>query len=132
MVKRTPLNEIEIHSSGGFASAQSAKSVQAMIPTVIHWNPQWGPVSEEAMAARLRAEGWQVSKYHYPAGTYFPWHTHAEHKKDAVVRGRLRIGWEGGSAVLEPGDMIEIPAGTRHSAEVVGAETVMSLDATRD
>lgn len=102
-----------------------------MIPTVIHWDPQWGPVSEDAMAARLRAEGWQVSKYYYPVGTVFPWHTHAECKKDGVLSGRLRIGWEGGSTVLGPGDMIEIPAGIRHSAEVVGTETVMSLDATK-
>jgi quercetin dioxygenase-like cupin family protein len=33
--------------------------------------------------------------------------------------------------VLEPGDMIEIPAGAVHSAEVVGTETVLSLDATK-
>jgi quercetin dioxygenase-like cupin family protein len=83
------------------------------------------------MRRRLEAEGYQVSKYHYPPGTYFPPHTHSVHKKDTVLRGRLQIGWEGGSAILEPGDMIEIPAGFSHSAEVVGSETVVSLDATR-
>ena len=102
-----------------------------MIPKVIHWDPQWGPISEEAMSRILRAEGFSVSKYHYPSGTYFPMHTHAEDKKDTVLRGRLRIAWESGAAVLEAGDMIEIPAGARHSAEVVGPETVVSLDATR-
>jgi len=100
-------------------------------PSILHWDPAWGPLGEAAMRRRLEAEGYQVAKYHYPPGTCFPPHTHSVHKKDTVLRGRLRIGWEGGAAVLEPGDMIEIPAGFSHSAEVVGAETVVSLDATK-
>lgn len=83
------------------------------------------------MRQRLRAEGYAVSKYHYPPGTYFAPHAHDLDKKDTVLRGQLRIGWEGGSTVLGPGDMVEIPAGFSHSAEVVGAETVVSLDATK-
>jgi len=89
------------------------------------------PLGEAATRRRPEAEGYQLAKYHYPPGTCFPPHTHSVHKKDTVLRGRLRIGWEGGAAVLEPGDMIEIPAGFSHSAEVVGAETVVSLDATK-
>ncbi|MBI4459329.1 MAG: cupin domain-containing protein [Acidobacteria bacterium] len=102
-----------------------------MAPQIIHWNPEWGTLGEEAMRRRLETEGYAVSRYHYPPGTYFPPHTHAVNKKDTVLAGRLKIGWDGGSAVLEPGDMIEIPAGFSHSAEVVGSETVVSLDATR-
>lgn len=102
-----------------------------MNPRIIHWDPAWGPLGEAAMRQRLEVEGYQVSKYHYTPGTYFPPHTHSVHKKDTVLRGRLKIGWEGGSAVLEPGDMIEIPAGFSHSTEVIGTETVVSLDATR-
>ena len=78
-----------------------------------------------------KPKGSHVSLYHYPPGTCFPPHTHAVHKKDAVLRGRLKIGWEGGSVILEPGDMMEIAAGFSHSAEVVGSETVVSLDATK-
>lgn len=33
--------------------------------------------------------------------------------------------------VLEAGDRAEVPAGTRHTAEVLGGEPVVSLDATR-
>ena len=100
-------------------------------PVIVHWDPAWGPLGESAMRARLETEGFHVALYHYPPGTYFPPHTHSVHKKDTVLRGRLKIGWDGGSAVLEPGDMIEIPAGFSHSAEVVGPETVVSLDATK-
>jgi len=83
------------------------------------------------MRRRLEAEGYAVSCYHYPPGASFPEHTHAIDKKDTVLRGRLKIGAEGREFVLEAGDMIEIPAGTLHTAEVVGNETVVSLDATR-
>ena len=100
-------------------------------PGIVHWDPAWGPLGEVAMRRRLEAEGFHVSLYHYPPGTCFPPHTHAVHKKDAVLRGRLKIEWEGGSVILEPGDTMEIPAGFSHSAEVVGSETVVSLDATK-
>lgn len=102
-----------------------------MSPAVIHWDPAWGPLGEQAMRQRLEGEGYQVAKYEYTPGTYFPPHTHSIHKKDTVLRGRLQIGWEGGLVILEPGDMIEIPAGFSHSAEVIGSETVVSLDATK-
>lgn len=104
---------------------------------VIHWDPAWGPVSEKKMRAQLVAAGYHVSLYHYFPGTYFPPHRHGVHKRDTVLTGKLKIAWPAsersaaGSTVLEPGDMIEIPAGAEHSAEVVGSETVLSLDATK-
>lgn len=52
--------------------------------------------------------------------------------KDTVLQGRLEIGWEDGSVILSPGDMIEIPAGVPHRALVVGAANVVSLDATKE
>ena len=98
---------------------------------VIHWDPAWGAISEPVMRQQLVQAGYQVSRYHYPPGTCFPPHTHAVHKRDTVLAGKLKIAWEGGSVVLQPGDMIEIPAGALHSAEVVGEEPVLSLDATK-
>lgn len=98
---------------------------------VEQWDPDWGPLGETAMRRRLEAEGYSVSRYLYPPGTYFPEHTHGVDKKDTVLEGRLKIGIEGNDVVLGPGDMIEIPAGTPHTAEVVGGEAVVSLDATR-
>ncbi len=98
---------------------------------VEHWQKEWGPLSEAAMRRRLEAEGYSVSRYAYSPGTCFPEHTHGVDKKDTVLRGRLKIGVEGEEFVLGPGDMIEIPAGTVHTAEVVGDESVVSLDATR-
>lgn len=96
-----------------------------------HWQKEWGPLSEAAMRRRLEAEGYSVSRYTYFPGTRFPEHTHGVDKKDTVLRGRLKIGAEGKEVILGPGDMIEIPVGTVHTAEVVGDENVTSLDATR-
>jgi quercetin dioxygenase-like cupin family protein len=103
-----------------------------MTPKVIHWDKKQGRLTEQAMRQQLEAEGYSVARYQYPPGTYFAPHTHAVAKKDSVLEGRLRIGWESGSVVLEAGDMIEIPAGFSHSAEVVGEKIVVSLDATRE
>jgi quercetin dioxygenase-like cupin family protein len=88
-------------------------------------------MNEQSMHCILASEGYEVSRYHYPPGTFFAPHTHLVDKKDTVLQGALKIGWEGGSTILRAGDMIEIPAGFRHSAEVIGPETVVSLDATR-
>jgi quercetin dioxygenase-like cupin family protein len=98
---------------------------------VIRWDPAWGPITEHAMRQQLVAAGYRVASYEYPPGTYFPSHTHSVHKRDAVLSGKLKIAWEGGAVVLERGDMIEIPAGASHSAEVIGIESVLSLDATK-
>ena len=104
---------------------------------VIHWDPAWGPLREKKMRQQLVSAGYHVSRYRYPPGTVFPAHVHGVHKRDTVLSGKLKIAWPAagdspaGSVVLEPGNMIEIPAGAVHSAEVVGAETVLSLDATK-
>ena len=94
------------------------------------WGEARGELNERAMRERLEAEGYSVARYTYPPGTYFPDHTHGIDKKDGVLKGRLRIQAAGKDYVLEPGDVLEIPAGTVHDAEVLGNEAVVSLDAT--
>jgi quercetin dioxygenase-like cupin family protein len=96
------------------------------------WNAERdGPLSEEALRRRLEARGYRVTRYVYPPGTRFEEHRHAVDKIDAVLAGRFRLVLEGREAVLGPGDAIAVPRGALHSAEVVGDETVVSLDATR-
>ncbi len=91
---------------------------------------QDGPLTEEAMRDRFEALGFNVSRYVYPPGTYFPDHTHDIDKIDGVLSGRFRISVLGENFVLEAGDSLRIPSGTAHSAEVLGDEPVVSLDAT--
>ena len=72
-----------------------------------------------------------MSRYVYPPGTVFPDHAHSRDKIDAVVSGTFRMIVEGHAMVLGAGDCLTVPSGTVHSAEVVGDEPVVSLDATR-
>ncbi|HXF94270.1 MAG TPA: cupin domain-containing protein [Nitrospiraceae bacterium] len=99
---------------------------------LIRWNPETdGPLSESALRRKLERLGYTVTRYVYPPGTSFPDHTHHVDKMDAVVSGRFRLIVEGEETILEAGDILEVPRGVVHSAEVVGHEPVVSLDAVR-
>ena len=96
------------------------------------WNEDVdGPLTEQALRRKMEARGYHVSRYVYPPGTYFPDHQHSIDKIDAVLSGRFRMIVEGQEVILKPGDSIAVPRGTVHSAEVVGDEPVVSLDATK-
>jgi|GEM_PF-260956 len=97
------------------------------------WNKELaGPLNENALRQKLEKRGYSVSRYVYSPGTYFPDHTHTIDKIDAVLSGRLKMTMEGKSIVLQAGDCLAVPRGIVHSAEVVGSEPVVSLDATKD
>ncbi|NIR32004.1 MAG: cupin domain-containing protein [Gammaproteobacteria bacterium] len=90
-----------------------------------------GPLSEDALRGKLERQGYRVSRYVYPPATYFPDHTHDVDKIDAVLSGRFRMTVHGQDVILGAGDCLRVPRGTVHSAEVIGDEPVVSLDATR-
>jgi quercetin dioxygenase-like cupin family protein len=90
-----------------------------------------GPLSERALRLRLERLGYNVARYVYPPGTFFPDHTHDIDKIDAVLSGSFQITIEKRRMILQAGDCIVVPRGTTHRAEVVGDEPVVSLDATR-
>ena len=96
------------------------------------WSKADGALTESALRRKLEARGYSVHRYTYTPGTYFPEHTHGIDKTDAVVSGRFRMIVEGREMILEAGDCLRVPRGTVHSAEVVGEEPVVSLDATSD
>ncbi len=86
---------------------------------------------EARLRRDLEAEGYEVHRYVYPPGTFFPAHTHDVDKVDAVVSGTFEIVLEGRRHVLGPGDRIPVPRGAVHTARVLGDEPVVSLDAIR-
>lgn len=96
------------------------------------WNSERdGPLSETALRRKFVAMGYAVHRYVYSPGTFFPEHTHAEDKIDAVLGGRFRIIMNGQCMDLVAGDWVLVPAGAKHSAEVIGREPVVSFDAVR-
>ena len=99
---------------------------------VRRWNPKIdGPVTEESLRKKLENRGYSVSSYTYSPGTYFSDHKHGQSKIDAVLSGTFRMGMYGEFVDLGSGDWIEVPAGATHSAEVIGNEPVVSLDAIK-
>jgi len=95
------------------------------------WKKEWGELDEAALRRRLEAEGYSVARYEYPQHTQFPDHSHSLDKKDAVLSGRFMIRAEGREFVLGPGDALAVPAGTIHSATVIGNDPVVSLDGSK-
>jgi quercetin dioxygenase-like cupin family protein len=83
------------------------------------------------LRGKLERLGYSVTRYVYPPETFFPDHSHGVDKMDAVVSGRFRLIMEGLDVILEAGDMLTVPAGVIHSAEVIGDEPVVSLDGVR-
>ena len=99
---------------------------------VEHWDEESeGPLTESALRRKLEERGYQVSRYTYPPGSFFSDHTHGVEKIDAVLSGRFRMTMAGRAVVLEAGDCLLVPRGAVHSAEVVGEEPVVSLDAVK-
>ena len=100
---------------------------------VEHWNSQQdGSLSEQTLRAKLETRGYQVTRYVYPPGTVFPPHSHGVDKIDAVLSGWFQMRMQGKTVVLEAGDCLAVPRGEIHSAEVVGDQPVVSLDAIRN
>ena len=96
-----------------------------------HWEASDGPLTEKRMMGLMESEGYEVASYAYREGTVFGPHEHSQDKCDGVVQGMLRIVVGGETFDLGPGDRLYLPAGTRHSAQVIGNVTVLSLDGTR-
>ena len=96
------------------------------------WKPEVeGQLTEKMLRRKLEAKGYSVTRYVYSPGTYFSDHTHGVDKIDAVVAGRFRMTLEKQTVVLEAGDCLLVPKGAIHSAEVVGNDSVINLDAIR-
>lgn len=88
-----------------------------------------GGLDEDRLRAKIEKQGYpKINRQVFPPTAEFPNHTHPVDKMQAVLSGRLRITTPNGRIVLGPGDMLLIPTPTRHSAEVLGATPVVSLE----
>lgn len=125
-----------VDGPGGRASAAAETARTSTVTIVAMKLETWdaerdGALSEAALRRKLQTLGYSVTRYIYDPGTVFPPHAHGQEKMDAVVSGRFRIRMGGEEAVLAAGDAVLVPRGVEHSAEVVGSEPVVSLDAVK-
>lgn len=105
---------------------------QKLHPEVYHWNPGTdGALTAVRLSDKLCSMGYECTRYTYSSGTCFPEHTHPVDKIDAVLSGRFLIRIYGIDVVLGAGDWIVVPKNTIHSAEVIGDQDVLSIDAVK-
>ena len=76
---------------------------------------------------RMEAEGYSVFQWSDPPGRTYGPHAHGENQSHWIVSGTLALTVDGEEYVLSSGDRDFLPAGTEHSARVVGGEPVVYL-----
>lgn len=105
---------------------------QKLHPEVYHWDPETdGALTAVRLSDKLCSMGYECTRYTYSSGTCFPEHTHPVDKIDAVLDGRFLIRIYGIDVVLGAGDWVVIPRNTIHSAEVIGDQDVLNIDAVK-
>lgn len=79
---------------------------------------------------KLEAKGYLVATRLLAPGTSFAAYCPCETRIEAVFSGQMRIVIDGRTRLLGPGDWVRIPAGAMVSAEIVGEEPVLDLEAS--
>ena len=102
-----------------------------MPASVTPWSAPEPPPEHEVLAA-LRAEGLSPYRWDNDPGYVYAPHEHPYSKVLYCVGGSIRflLTGEGRSLELRPGDRMDLPPGTAHSA-VVGPDGVACLEAWR-
>jgi quercetin dioxygenase-like cupin family protein len=91
------------------------------------WSEPFAP-NPAMLRFRLESEGYRVFQWSDRPEAVYPVHKHDEDQSHWIVSGRLELTVERhGVFVLEPGDRDYMPAGTYHSARVLGEEPVLYL-----
>ena len=91
------------------------------------WRELYAP-NPAMLRHALTIEGYQVFQWSDEPGKEYGSHKHDEDQSHWVLSGSLELSIEGtGSYALKTGDRDFMPAGTYHSARVVGEEPVMYL-----
>jgi quercetin dioxygenase-like cupin family protein len=94
------------------------------------WSGEGAPDARE-LRRQLEAEGYGVFEWSDAPGTTYEPHAHAEDQSHWVVSGAIALTVDGQEYMLRPGDRDYLPAGTVHSARVVGDAPVTYLIAAK-
>ena len=91
-----------------------------------------GAASEDRITEWYAGEGLLAKRWSSDAGTFFPAHSHAQHKVLHCLRGSIVFTIvESCKAIeLRPGDRLDLAAGIEHAA-IVGAEGCECMEAYR-
>jgi quercetin dioxygenase-like cupin family protein len=89
-----------------------------------------GSPGEREIEARFREEDLSPHTWGNGPGYEYDWHTHGYHKVLYCVSGSIVFHTDEGDFDLEPGDRLDVEAGTGHSA-TVGENGVRCMEAAR-
>jgi quercetin dioxygenase-like cupin family protein len=112
-------------SKGGFLSCGSLPPME--IPRVTHWEAGGLP-DDEAVLARMSAEGLRPHGWGNEPGDRYGWHNHEYHKVLYCVQGSITFHVLGADLLLRQGDRLDLPPGAPHAA-TVGPDGVRCLEA---
>lgn len=96
-----------------------------MSVAVRRWRDADGQPQLGALRRRLEAEGLRTAWYSEVPGVVFPEHEHAFQESRWILSGFLLLEVAGEEYTLGPGDRIDLPARTPHSAHVLGLSPVV-------
>jgi quercetin dioxygenase-like cupin family protein len=95
----------------------------------IPWTDPQTP-GEPLLRRHLESQGYEVTTWRDPADRLYDPHTHPEDESLWVVRGQIVLQADGREFPLGPGDRLELPRGTLHTARA-GPDGAMYLIARR-
>ncbi len=87
--------------------------------------------AEEIARTAFAAEGLEPKRWSNGPGAEYAPHEHPRHKVLYCVAGSIVFHTDDADIAMEPGDRLDLPARTRHSA-TVGSQGVTCLEAYRD
>ncbi len=97
---------------------------------VVRWNKPKKPALAD-LQKLLQAEGLEYELYSDSPGTKYGRHKHPFDDFIVIVSGKMKIITDSQEWLMKPGDRLNLPSNTAHSAEVVGREEVQYLSAAK-
>ncbi len=97
---------------------------------VVRWNKPRKPTLED-LKKLLEAEGLEVELCSDPPGMKYGRHKHPFDDFVVIVSGKMKIITDSHEWLMKPGDRLDLPKNTSHSAEIIGKEEVQYLSAAK-
>jgi quercetin dioxygenase-like cupin family protein len=87
----------------------------------------------EGLIERLLPDQGCIEVQRDVSGREHAWHVHEVDETIVVIGGGLKFYWEGGEQICGPGDVVSLPAGTRHGsvAQERGATYLIAFQPVR-
>jgi len=97
---------------------------------VVRWSRAKKPTLEE-LTQILDTQGQDYELYSDPPKMKYGRHKHPFDDFVMIVSGKMKIATDAHEWIMNPGDRLDIPANTPHTAEMLGRQEVQYLSAAK-